>query len=212
MGAYAPASSQGLHSARFNSFDAPSAAIGALDFYVNLSAAGSKRLTFDYINTDGTDRLDVLVSTDGGATFSATPVLTAGVSPTFSARTAVIASTSATTVIRFRATSDYGQTDIGLDNVRLSVVTGTRNEVLAAQVGLYPNPARDAFTLHVPAGLLGAGTATLRNALGQVVLTRPIDLPAGGTAPFDVRGLATGVYTLHLLSGETRVTKRVVLE
>ena len=46
-----------------------------------------------------------------------------------------------------------------------------------------------------------------------MVRTRPLGLPAaGGTAEFDVRGLAPGVYTLQLLSGQTLVVKRVVLE
>ena len=93
------------------------------------------------------------------------------------------------------------------------VVLGTRNAALAAQVGLYPNPAHGAFAVTVPAGPLGAATATLQNALGQVVRQCPLGLPAaGGTASFDVRGLAPGVYTLQLLSGETLVVKRVVLE
>ena len=93
------------------------------------------------------------------------------------------------------------------------VVTATRSEALAATVGLYPNPAHGAFAVQVPAGPLATATATLHNALGQVVQTRPLGLPAaGGTASFDVRGLAPGVYTLQLLTGETLVVKRVVLE
>ncbi len=92
-------------------------------------------------------------------------------------------------------------------------VLGTRNAALAAQVGLYPNPAHGAFAVMVPAGLLGAATATLLNALGQVVRQRPLGLPAtGGTASFDVRGLPAGVYSLQLLNGETLVVKRVVVE
>ena len=204
----------GAHSARFHSYDAPAGTTGALDLYVNLSAAGAKALSFDYYNPDGTDRLDVLVSTDGGATFG-TPVLTVVNSPngTVLSPTVSIASTSATTVIRFRATSDFGNTDIAIDNLRLAVVLATRNEALAATVGLYPNPAHGAFAVQVPAGPLAAANATLRNALGQVVRQRPLGLPAaGGTAEFDVRGLAPGVYTLQLLSGETLVVKRVVVE
>jgi len=213
LGAYVPTSSRGARSARFNSYDAPLAATGTLDLYVNLGAAGPKTLSFDYVNVDGNDRLDVLVSTDGGATFAPTPVLTAGVSPAFTFRTVTLASTSATTVIRFRATSDYGITDIGLDNVRLTLGLATRSEALAAQVGLYPNPARGSFTLAVPAGPPATATATLHNALGQVVQAQRLHLPAaGGMAAFDVRGLAPGVYTLQLLTGETLVVKRVVLE
>jgi hypothetical protein len=93
------------------------------------------------------------------------------------------------------------------------VVTATRDAALAAQVGLYPNPAHGTFTLTVPAGPLHAASATLRNALGQVVQTRRLGLPtAGGTAEFEVRDLAPGVYTLQLLTGETLVVKRVVVE
>lgn len=204
----------GAHSARFHSYDAPKGTTGALDLYVNLSPAGTKTLSFDYYNPDGTDQLDVLVSTDGGATFSPTPVLTVvGTKSAVLSPSVNIASTSATTVIRFRATSDHGSSDIGLDNLRLGVVLATRNEALAATVGLYPNPAHGAFALAVPAGPLGAASATLRNALGQVVQTRQLRLPAaGGTASFDVRGLAPGVYTLQLFSGETLVVKRVVVE
>ena len=215
LGAYAPASSLGTHSARFHTSGGNIASFttGALDLYVNLSAPGNKTLTFDYINPDGTDLLRVFVSQDGGATFGTLPVTAVGVSTTFTTRTVNINSTSATTVLRFRAINDFGQTDIGLDNVRLAVVTATRNEALAATVGLYPNPAHGTFTLAVPAGPLHAASVTLHNALGQVVQLRQLRLPAaGGTAEFDVRGLAAGVYSLTLQSGDALVVKRVVLE
>ncbi|GAB3868445.1 hypothetical protein GCM10028824_13330 [Hymenobacter segetis] len=213
LGGYSTGGSQGAHSARFHTYDAPAGSTGTLDLYVNMSAAGNKTLSFDYVNSSGTDRLEVLVSTDGGATFNATPVLNLRVSTAILAVTAPIASTSATTVIRFRATGDFGVTDIVFDNVRLAVVTATRNEALAATVGLYPNPAHGSFALAVPAGPLGAASATLLNALGQVVQTRQLRLPAGGgTAEFDVRGLAAGVYSLTLQSGNDVVVKRVVVE
>jgi hypothetical protein len=179
---------------------------------VNLSPAGSKLLSFDYLNSDGTDHLEVLVSIDGGATFGA-PVLTLGIRSGLTTPTVTIASTSATTVIRLRATSDYGLTDIGIDDLRLAVVLTTRNEALAATVGLYPNPTHQAFTLALPVGPLNSASATLRNALGQVVQTRQLHLPAaGGTTEFDVRNLATGVYSLQLETGEMRVVKRVVID
>jgi len=93
------------------------------------------------------------------------------------------------------------------------VVTATSTAALAAQVGLYPNLAHGAFAVTVSAGPLASATATLYNALGQVVQSRPLHLPAtGGTASFDVRGLPAGVYSLQLLSGETLVVKRVVVE
>ncbi|MBF9221895.1 T9SS type A sorting domain-containing protein [Hymenobacter ruricola] len=211
---YVTRSSTGSHSARFHTFGSAIGAQGKFDLYANLSGgAGSRTLTFDFINPSGTDKVDVFYSTDGGATFTTTPLLTATTNTTFTAKSVVIPSTSATAVIRFQATSDFGNDDMGIDNVRVSIITASRNEALAATVGLYPNPAHQRFTVAVPAGSLHAATATLTNALGQTVLTKQLALPAaGGTADFDVSRLAAGVYSLQLKSGNDLVVKRVVVE
>ncbi|WP_210519234.1 T9SS type A sorting domain-containing protein [Hymenobacter terricola] len=213
---YVTRSSVGSHSARFHTYGSDTGTSGALNLYVNMSVnnATSKILTFDYINPTGTDKLDVFVSTDGGTTFAASPALTATTNATFITKTLNLSSiTSATTVIRFLATSDFGNDDLGIDNLQLRVLTSNRNEALAAAVGLYPNPAHQSFQLSVPAGSLHAASAVLSNALGQVVLTRQLNLPAaGGTADFDVSRLAAGVYSLQLKSGNDLVVKRIVVE
>ena len=206
-------SSVGAHSARFHSYGAADGQIGRFDLYVNMATPGSKRLGFDYINKTGTDKLEVFVSTDGGATFSTTPVLISTLNTVFAAKTALISSNSATTVVRFQATSDFGDDDIGIDNLSLVVLSSTTNSALAATVSLYPNPAHQSFKLTVPAGSLHAASATLINALGQVVQQRQLNLPvAGGTADFNVSGLAAGVYSLQLRSGDDLIVKRVVVE
>ncbi|MDB5268240.1 MAG: hypothetical protein JWP58_1280 [Hymenobacter sp.] len=213
-GAYTPAFSTGAHSARFHTYGAgPSGVLGFLDLYVNMSATGTKTLNFDYINPTGTDSLKVFVSTDGGATFATTPLRRLGISTAFAAvQPITFTSTSATTVIRFQAKSDFGDDDLGFDNLRLSVVTATTNAALAANVSLYPNPAHQSFQLSVPTGLRAA-SATLSNALGQVVQSRQLNLPAtGGTADFNVSSLAPGLSTLSLKSGADLVGKRVVVE
>jgi len=79
---------------------------------------------------------------------------------------------------------------------------------LAAQVQVYPNPARGSFVLTRPAGT-GAASAVLLNALGQVV--RTLALPTAETR-VDLAGLATGVYTLRLTLGGQPVAKRLVVE
>ena len=80
----------------------------------------------------------------------------------------------------------------------------------AAQVVLYPNPARDAFTVFVPvvAGAVPV-QATLLNALGQVVRRQTA---ATGTAfTVETAALAAGFYTLRLQAGTATLAKRVVL-
>ncbi|WP_046244883.1 T9SS type A sorting domain-containing protein [Hymenobacter terrenus] len=205
--------STGAHSARFHTYGTALNQQGKLDLYVNLSGAGSKTLSFDYINPSGTDKLEVLLSTDGGATFAATPVLTATTSTTFTRQTVALAGNSATTVIRFQATSDFGNDDLGIDNLRVGVLTSTRNEALAATVDLYPNPASQSFKLVLPAGSLNTASASITNALGQVVQTRQLKSSiAGSTIDFDVSNLAAGVYSLQLKSGNDLVVKRIVVE
>ncbi|MFD2720683.1 fibronectin type III domain-containing protein [Hymenobacter monticola] len=120
---YTPVASQGSRSARFHSGYTMSGITGALDLYVNLSAAGAKRLSFDVNNTVGSDSLVVLLSENGGTTF--TRLGRYGVVGTgFVTQVLPISSTSATAVIRFRGRGDYLSNDIGLDNVILESATG----------------------------------------------------------------------------------------
>ena len=122
---YTPTGSQGMHSARFHSGQASSGLIGTLDLFVNLSAAGAKRLSFDYINTSGSDSLVIQLSNDGGDTFSRVAGYgVSGTAATFVTRVMTINSNSATAVIRFRGRADFGLTDIGLDNIVLEPAAG----------------------------------------------------------------------------------------
>ncbi|MFH0867535.1 MAG: hypothetical protein V1904_15195, partial [Bacteroidota bacterium] len=122
-GLYTPVSSDGSFSAEFNSYNASSGTTGSFDLYVDMSPAGTKTLFFDYINP-GTatpnDKMDVLLSTDGGATFPTTMLNLTNVS-SWTPQSADITSTSATCVIRFLATSDWGSSgeNTGIDNVRV---------------------------------------------------------------------------------------------
>lgn len=117
-GIYTPVFSAGAHSARFHSYE--TSATGDLDLYVNLSPAGTKSLCFDYIlNSFSSANMTVLLSTDGGATFPTT-LLALTTANSWTSYSVAIPSTSATSVIRFRADGDFGSYDIGLDNMSIS--------------------------------------------------------------------------------------------
>ncbi|MFH0865257.1 MAG: T9SS type A sorting domain-containing protein [Bacteroidota bacterium] len=117
------------NAARFHSYDASSSKKGQLDLYVNLSPAGTKRLYFRYYNGSGTDNLVVKLSQDGGSTFPTTltpsPIGSPlGVQSVWTTQTVDLSSYSnATSVIRFEATSDFGASDIGIDEVRIMVLS-----------------------------------------------------------------------------------------
>ncbi len=115
-GGYTPTASNGSRSARFHSFNSAINTAGTLDLYINCNTTSpNKRLDFDVINTNGTDTLSILFSTDGGTTFARLDSV--GVAAAWRTKTIYFSSTSGTCVLRFRAVSDDGTTDIGLDNI-----------------------------------------------------------------------------------------------
>lgn len=160
FGGYTPTFSTGSYSARFHSYQATNGTSGNLDLYINCNNGSSaKRLSFDYINTSGVDSVRIMLSTDGGVTF--TKLDTIKLADVWTNRTIDFNSNSATTVIRFRATSDFGVTDIGLDN--LSVVS-----ILAVDLA---TTATISPTGSIPATNSGNLTVTIMNSGGL-----PIDL------------------------------------
>lgn len=122
-GAFVVAAPASGATARFHTYDSRLTQIGNLDYYVDFSSSAlNKQLTFNYINTSGTDSLKVMLSTDGGVTFGA-PLTVLTTSATWNTTIVPLgASMSATCVVRFSAVSDFGVTDIGIDNVIVQAV------------------------------------------------------------------------------------------
>jgi gliding motility-associated-like protein len=163
-GAYTPAASDGFHSARFHTDGATSGTFGTLDLFVNcLVAAPIKRLQFDYINTSivsqtNYDHDSIFVSTDGGASFIFLD--TAGLATVWTNKTLFFTSLSATTVIRFKARSDFGVTDMGLDNIKINAWPNCNGKPVAGIATA--NPPSNAclttpLTLNAPNASVGNG-------------------------------------------------------
>jgi hypothetical protein len=122
-GAYTPTGANFTsQSVRFHSYSASSGTTGDLitpviDFspYANQP----KSLIFWMINTSGSDKVDVYLSTDGGTNYGSS----LGTFTTYAAWTPIrvyLGTTASNNVkIKFTATSDFGTTDIGIDEVRV---------------------------------------------------------------------------------------------
>lgn len=136
--AYSPVSTDTSYSARFHSGNTSAGNLGALDLYIDLSTAGTKRISFDYINTSGTDTLFVSISTDGGFSFGAPLAFPSAAGGWFS-WTFNTTATGAQSVIRFLARADFGSTDIGLDNV--TVLLPCTGAPTAGTLSATPSPA-----------------------------------------------------------------------
>jgi hypothetical protein len=221
-GLYSPTGANGTsRSARFHTYGASSGTQGTLDLYINLSSTTlSKALSFYYINTSGTDNLAVLISTDGG--FSFTPLVTSPANPLvvqtqWTLVTATITSNSPTTVIRFRATSDFGVTDIGLDEINIivppdievrgidnsvipngSVVTSLVNGTDFGTISVASTPFLDrTFTIANPGTQpLNISSVTSSNA-NFVIQTNPSSPVVAGTTTFTVRFQPTTFGTFN---------------
>jgi hypothetical protein len=101
--------------------------------------------------------------------------------------------------------------------LRPANVTATTNpaQALAAQLQVYPNPATERLQMALPAGVAtGTVSAWLTNVLGQTVQRQQLPVTAGQglRAEIDMRGLAPGVYQLHLTVAGTALVRRVVVE
>ena len=200
LGLYAPAGAQGsAHSARFHSMYVGTLPPGSLDLLVDLSPMGSKRLTFDYTNTTGNDSLKVLLSVDGGTTF--TRLLRLGIQPTFTTQIVDFPASSATAVIRFvgqggTATGPINNTDIGVDNVQVLLSPACASPLLSLLA------SSTGATSTATIGLAGGNgattyTVTYQTASGAVQTVSP----APSASPVVLTGLLPGtIYTVTAVS------------
>ncbi|WP_156176019.1 T9SS type A sorting domain-containing protein [Hymenobacter terrenus] len=78
-------------------------------------------------------------------------------------------------------------------------------------VSLWPNPARENATLRIPA-VPGAAQASLilTDALGRVLRTQAVALPATTTVP--LTNLAPGLYALRIQAADQQTTQKFVVE
>jgi len=152
-----PIAASQSHAARFHNYYAsPNGARGRMDLHVNCATiTGNKELQF-FVNMNGNysyalDTLNVLYSTDGGATF--TPLGAIQTTNGWELKTYVLPSNSATTVIRFSGRAYTYYNDIGLDLVRvLPPCTG-------APVAGTVNPANPCANTNFQLSLNGASQA-----------------------------------------------------
>ena len=191
---YIPGSSLGQYSARFHSSNTSSN--GNLDLYLDLSQQlGNKTLFFDYINNNingGVDYLEVLLSQDGGLTFTSQG--TYNNSTTWQNFSLFLNSNSPNSVIRFKAFGDFGGwfsgSDIGIDNI--SVVPDCAGTPVAGVIDSITACPNVPFNLTLTgSSLAGSLTYTWESATS---LAGPWNLVNITGAPMVTTQLATPSY------------------
>lgn len=202
---------------------------------MNLTGTKTPSLSFDvaYASYNSTlvDTLDVLTSTDCGATWNVvyskggpalqtSPPQTSAFTPSAGAgqwRKETIGLTGLNTnsvLVKFVARSGYGN-NLYIDNVNLRQTDAVGIETISNSivgVELYPNPAGNDVNLSIAS--LNAGTAkvTMINTLGQVVYSSNTSLEIGNTTlTIDVKGLATGVYNVMIDTAHGSTVKKLTV-
>ena len=217
-GAYSPVASNGSYSARFHNDPPPAGSTGALDLYINLSTAGSKTISFDYIHNESSPSpfsFDVLLSTDGGNTFSTTlhTITTTSVGA-WTTQSFNTSATSATSVIRFR-TTDKGTNDVGIDNLKVSLSTTTNIITLNenAEMEIFPNP-NDGTLLNGRIPNMESNTVDINifDMLGKEVVNKTVNIVGSNfSLNLEENKLAAGTYFFTATCAGKQFRKKIVI-
>jgi hypothetical protein len=180
--------------------------------YIDLSTTSPVSLGFNYQNETGTDKLEVLLSTDGGVTFG--PVLETYTTGSWVAKTlnlGVVA--SATSVIRFKATSDFGNDDIGIDNVTVQNCTSINENTTSQEVFIYPNPTNGTFRIEMNNISYHELATKIVDIQGKEVFSSlEKNVKGTYTKQLNLETIPKGMYFIILSSGSEIKTQKLIIQ
>lgn len=210
--------------------------VGAIDEFtvepVDLSSAGAASLQFNVAHArysaSYTDALEVLVSTDCGATWtsvwnkSGATLATAG--NTTSAFTPTTSQWRAECVdltpylgqnkvfVMFRCTNGYGN-NIYVDDINVATVvcpTGINEAADATNLNVYPNPANSSVNLAFQLADKEEVTVNVYNTLGEIVYTENKGEMIGNQlVTINTANFSNGMYMVELIAGDTKTVTRM---
>jgi len=198
---------------------APGLAVGGTSVYV-AGTFVSSTASFGSTTLTSAGRADIFVArlVDAGPSATFAWAQRAGGPGNDSSYEIALSGTALAVVGSFNATANFGTqaiTNAALysENAYLALlgpsVLATAAEPASVAGQLYPNPAHGMATVRVPVSP-GPATLTLLDALGRAV--RAQSAPTGTDVPFDLVGLAPGVYALRVQAGAAVATQKLVIE
>ena len=206
---------------------------------INLTSMPSPQLTFQvayklYTSptaaTPYSDTLDVMISTDCGATYTSIykkfgAALTT-TTPTFaaSAFTPTAAQWRLETVslatyasaqnayIKFRNGSEY-ENNLYIDDINITGSVGLNEQAnYSALVNVYPNPSNGQLSIEIANNVGGQSCEiSIYNVIGQKVLTTNSEKGLSSVQTIDMSSLSNGVYQVEVKSNNKSTFKKVVL-
>jgi hypothetical protein len=210
-------------SAKMDFYSIPSGVIGELlpVTPVDLSTATNPFISFSVAYcqySTQNDRLQVLASTDCGATWTSLYNKAGATLATKAAQTAVFTPTAtqwrsdtvslanfigqSSVLIDFKATSDYGN-NLYVDDINLSGVTAVHNLEGVTSFNVYPNPANEFVKVSATFEKAMPVTIELADITGRIAYTNNLGVVSNLNETIEVKNLASGIYTLAIRSGNS---------
>jgi hypothetical protein len=201
---------------------------------VDLTGATGVNLTFSVAHaqysTAYSDKLEVKVSTDCGATWatvynkagstlSTSAVTTSAFTPTTAAQWRAESVSLASYIgqsnvmIKFVATSDYGN-NAYIDDINITnLTTGIQEQLELTGVNVYPNPVIENATVNFNLTESDNVTMVLVNSLGQEVINQNLGNMSAGEQSYllNTENLSNGLYFLNVQVGKNVITKKVAI-
>jgi hypothetical protein len=206
---------------------------------VDLSGMSSAYVNFDVAYTPFTaatpenDKLEVMVSTDCGATWSTlynkagstlqtAPVVGNGaangwfkpdLASEWRAESVNLSSVvgQSDVMVRFKGTSGFGD-NLFVDNINISntAITGVE-ETVVSEFSIYPNPAVDVVNVSLNLTETSKVNIQVVNNLGQTVILRNLgELTGTSINQVDISSLASGVYMMNIVVNGNVTVKQFV--
>lgn len=216
-------------SMRFNNYSFSAGKIGETTLApIDLASNTNKMMTFDVAYAQyqsENDRLEVLVSTDcgttwtsvynkAGATLATAPAQTASFVPTLANQwrneSVDLASYGSATklFVKFKATSAYGN-NVFVDNINMGGSLGI-DEANTIGLNVYPNPATN--DLKVSFNATGSYTTAITDLQGRTVASQTNNASGTENVIFNVSSLAKGSYIVTISTEGKTYTKNVVVQ
>lgn len=228
-----PGANGTTRSARINFYDI---GVGEVDYLylprLDMSqAAVSANLSFYVAHAQYTattsDKLEVEVSTDCGATWTSIFDKSGAPLSTRPAMTGAYTSVAASewrqetvslssvagqndVLVRFKGTSDYGN-NLFLDEVVIPNTVSVKEQATSIPLRTYPNPVADELFIDFNQAVNGAVRVQILNSLGQLVLEHATSIEnTESKISLNVASLPAGIYTVQsVVNGKSQISKIV---
>jgi hypothetical protein len=80
-------------------------------------------------------------------------------------------------------------------------------EINNGELVIYPNPAKESLTIRLVTGLVDNTTIELYDAIGKIVISHKV---TDATTTLSLNNLATGIYTVRIISDGNQTVRRIV--